>query len=736
MAIADINSILSRSFRNDRISKISWEKGNYLNVTMCVTEECNLECTYCYMVGKNNFKKMTFETAKKIVDFIVNDPYCNNLSDNLLIDFIGGEPLLEMELIDKISDYICLLLYSKRHKWFNNLQFSFSTNGTLYDSKIMEDYLKKHRYHAGFGFSIDGTKEKHDLTRITRDGKGSYDKVIKSFYKYKQDYEDEIFQKSTFSSEDLVYLKDSIIHLWDLGFKNVESNLVYEDVWKEEDPSIFENQLKELADYMFESGRYLTHSVAYFEKRRGLPLASNSLNQNRCGAGYKSLAFDTDGNIYPCIRFLEMCSDDKKGMIVGSIDKGVDYNALRALCGTTWTSVSDEECNNCNVGTDCGWCVAQNYQENGSLYNRVKHICEMHKANVRANKYFWKRYELETGKTSDRVIEKVLFSKHNELKYVYFITSDDAPSFCNYTKRYNEGNYMSKDLYDNALKFCLDNEVLPIFLGSYEIDLDSEKKVFFEIDRRRIFKNPQISITVVDEYSENIETPVINYILRKNEIRKLKNTIERFCNNGIKRINLFISDMNLWNDSDITLYEDQLHGLCEYVVDLFVERGVFLQINVLSDRIMLEKNETRDCAAGINSVALAPNGKFYVCPGFYFTNPDWNIGNLKDGIDFSEKRKYFRGKSAMCLECDANACKRCLLDNKITTGEVNVPSSTQCKISFVEANAQKYFANLLQENNEVLNIYIPDDLKILKYNDYVSKMIFNDERAIADKWNY
>lgn len=98
----------------------------------------------------------------------MNDPYCNNLSDNLLIDFIGGEPLLEMELIDKISDYICLLLYSKRHKWFNNLQFSFSTNGTLYDSKIMEDYLKKHRYHAGFGFSIDGTKEKHDLTRITR----------------------------------------------------------------------------------------------------------------------------------------------------------------------------------------------------------------------------------------------------------------------------------------------------------------------------------------------------------------------------------------------------------------------------------------------------------------------------------------------------------------------------------------------------------------------------------------
>ena len=83
MAIADVNSILSRSFRNDRISTISWESGNYLNVTICVTEECNLECTYCYMVGKNNFKKMRFETAKKIVDFIVNDPY--KYLENLVI---------------------------------------------------------------------------------------------------------------------------------------------------------------------------------------------------------------------------------------------------------------------------------------------------------------------------------------------------------------------------------------------------------------------------------------------------------------------------------------------------------------------------------------------------------------------------------------------------------------------------------------------------------------------------
>ena len=83
-----------------------------------------------------------------------------------------------------------------------------------------------------------------------------------------------------------------------MGFKEVQSNLVYEDVWKPGDAQIFETQLKELADYMFESGRYLTHSVSYFDKKRGLPLHINALDTNRCGAGYKSLAFDCEGNIY------------------------------------------------------------------------------------------------------------------------------------------------------------------------------------------------------------------------------------------------------------------------------------------------------------------------------------------------------------------------------------------------------------------------------------------------------
>lgn len=736
MQIANLDAILDRSRSRIGSPHIGWENGNYLNVTLCVTEECNLACTYCYMVGKNNYHRMSFPTAKKIVDFLLEDPYCTGLADNLLIDFIGGEPLLEMELVDLITDYICMSMYVKKHKWFNKFQISFSTNGTLYDKPIVSHYLAKHRMHCGFGFSIDGNKEKHDLTRKTRDGHGSYDMVMKGFEKYKQDYGNEIFQKSTFSSPDLKYLKDSIIHLWDLGFTNVESNLVYEDVWKEGDAELFEAQLISLADYMFESGRYLTHSVAYFEKRRGLPLCPSTLNQNRCGAGYKSLAFDCEGNIYPCIRFLDMCDQNKTSKIVGNINTGIEYNALRALCGTTWNAVSSSKCRNCEVGTDCGWCVAHNYQTNGTMYERVTAICEMHKANVRANKYFWRKYEQITGYTSERTIERVLRTQHSFLKYVYFITSDSAPAYCNYNKAISNGLVMSTELYQKGLAFCMDNEVLPIFLGSAPDFIDPRKKVYFEIDSVRKYNVPARSITVVDTFSENVSTPVINLLVRKNCILSLASIVEKYSSSDVKRINLFFPDSHLWTDEDLDLYTRELDSIIDLLVPLYSNGNINFQINVLSDRLGLLDGESRDCAAGRNSVALAPNGKFYICAGFYFTNPEWSIGDIEKGIVQTARERYFREKSPMCSSCKALTCERCLLDNKIHTNEISIPSSTRCRLGYIHANAQSALCNKLHLIMGNRYCFAARDVPRLQYIDYVANMIYKDERSIAQRWMY
>lgn len=97
MAMIDMDSVIERTSGEKNSAAMTWEKGNYLNATFCVTEECNLECSYCYMVGKNSFSRMSSEMGRKIVDFLLNDSYCVGLTDNLLVDFIGGEPLLDFQ---------------------------------------------------------------------------------------------------------------------------------------------------------------------------------------------------------------------------------------------------------------------------------------------------------------------------------------------------------------------------------------------------------------------------------------------------------------------------------------------------------------------------------------------------------------------------------------------------------------------------------------------------------------
>ncbi|MDE6297812.1 MAG: 4Fe-4S cluster-binding domain-containing protein, partial [Muribaculaceae bacterium] len=142
-----------------------WQSGAAKNITFIVTKDCQLACKYCYLVGKNEKERMSFETAKKAIDYILND--CSLFYQPAVIwDFIGGEPFLEIDLIEKICDYITAELYRLNHPWFTNHMFSFSTNGINYDSLKLQNFIKKYYHHLSIGITIDGTKRKHDLNRI------------------------------------------------------------------------------------------------------------------------------------------------------------------------------------------------------------------------------------------------------------------------------------------------------------------------------------------------------------------------------------------------------------------------------------------------------------------------------------------------------------------------------------------------------------------------------------------
>lgn len=374
-----------------------WNEGTAKSITFIVTKDCQLACKYCYLVGKNTKERMSFEIATQAIDYILNHE--DNFKERSVIwDFIGGEPFLEIDLIDKICDYLKTEMYRRQHHWFNSYRFSFSTNGINYDTEKVQNFIEKNRMHLSIGITIDGTKQKHDLNRIwkTKDGsapkpseeKGSYDDVVKNIPLWLCQFPD-ASTKVTISSADIPYIKESVLHLYGLGIKEVNINCVFEDVWNEGDDKLFEEQLMQLADAIIDAEYYKKYACSFFSEYIGKPLKDN---QNWCGAG-KMLAVDAAGNFYPCTRFAAYSLRSKKPIIIGNVRDGIDQNKLRPFLTLDRTTQSPQKCIDCEVASGCAWCQGENYDaaETSTIYQRATAICKMHKARVRANNYYWNK---------------------------------------------------------------------------------------------------------------------------------------------------------------------------------------------------------------------------------------------------------------------------------------------------------------------------------------------------------
>lgn len=372
------------------------EKG----ITFIVTKDCQLACKYCYLVGKNSQERMPWEIAKLAIDYILSNEK-DFPEQSVAWDFIGGEPFLEIGLIDKICDYIKTEMFRLNHHWFNSFRFHFSTNGINYDTQKVQDFIKKNRQHLSIGITIDGTREKHDLNRIwkTKDGfspkpkdeKGSYDDVVRNIPLWREQFPFD-GTKVTISSADIKYIKDSVLHLYSLGIHEVNINVVFEDVWKEGDDKRFEEQLIQLADAIIDGEYYTDYTCSFFSEHLGKPMDKKLQNNNWCGAG-RMLAVDAAGNFYPCTRFAQYSLRDKKAWIIGNVNDGIDKNKLRPFLTLDRCTQSNQECIDCEVAEGCAWCQGENYDaaETPTAFQRSTAICKMHKARVRANNYYWNK---------------------------------------------------------------------------------------------------------------------------------------------------------------------------------------------------------------------------------------------------------------------------------------------------------------------------------------------------------
>lgn len=401
-----------------KIQNEQWQSGVAKSITFIVTKDCQLACKYCYLVGKNSKERMSWEVAKQAVDYVLNQE-SEFKEESVIWDFIGGEPFLEIELIDRICDYIKLELYRRNHHWFNSYRFSFSTNGINYHEEKVQRYIEKNHNHLSVGITIDGTRQKHDLNRIYKNSeRGSYDDVVKNIPLWQSQFPGS-GTKVTISSADLPYIKESVLHLFELGIPEVNINCVFEDVWKEGDDKILEQQLLELADDIIDNNLYENNVCSFFQEHLGKPLDKNLQNQNWCGAG-KMLAVDAAGIFYPCTRFAQYSLRDKKAWVIGNVRDGIDKNKLRGFLTLDRCTQSTQECIDCEVAEGCAWCQGENYDaaDTCTAFQRSTAICKMHKARVRANNYYWnklfRKLELE-GIERNRAKEHVKQSQMREI---------------------------------------------------------------------------------------------------------------------------------------------------------------------------------------------------------------------------------------------------------------------------------------------------------------------------------
>ena len=338
---------------------------------------------------------MTWEVAKQAIDYILSHEE-DFPEESVIWDFIGGEPFIEIELIDRICDYLKTEMFRRDHHWFNSYRFSFSTNGLNYHTDKVQRFIGKNREHLSIGITIDGTREKHDLNRVykTLTGKeerGSYDDVVANIPLWLSQFPN-AGTKVTISSADIPYIKESVLHLFELGIHEVNINCVFEDVWQEGDDKLFEAQLLELADAIIDEDLYKDNVCSFFSEMIGKPLDPKRDNQNWCGAGIM-LAVDAAGNFYPCTRFAAYSLRSKKPIIIGNVFRGIDKNLLRPFLTLDRTTQSPQKCIDCEVASGCAWCQGENYDaaKTNTIYERSTAICLMHKARVRANNYYWNK---------------------------------------------------------------------------------------------------------------------------------------------------------------------------------------------------------------------------------------------------------------------------------------------------------------------------------------------------------
>lgn len=322
------------------------------NPSICVTHNCNLNCTYCYQ-KHDATSRMTFDTAKICIDYIFqNIP--DYAVDGVEVGFIGGEPLLEFNLLKQI------FLYTYTN--YSNIEWIFyaTTNGTLLNDE-MKEWFSAHRKEFVLGLSLDGTRETHNTNRSN-----SFDKIDIDFF-LKNWPEQGV--KMTLSEYSIPRLAENIKFIHSLGIRNIRGVNLAEGAFDWDDDKYIEMlipQLSELVDFYLESDGEMINQM--LDKRIAACEVKKVDKRKWCGIGTGCPFFDIDGKKYPCsfITPMTFSMDEIANIVETDFTKNENF-------------IDDDCFNYCYIYPICPTCAGANYLKNKSFKIREKSRCKIQK---------------------------------------------------------------------------------------------------------------------------------------------------------------------------------------------------------------------------------------------------------------------------------------------------------------------------------------------------------------------
>ena len=291
------------------------------------------------------------------------------------------------------------------------------------------------------------------------------------------------------------------------------------------------------------------------------------------------------------------------------------------------------------------------------------------------------------------------------LTHLIILLDDTSVSYCHYNGA-NERRLMSLDDLKAGIVWAMkENLNVQFVYPDYELPTEYNNLID-TIDHIKI-KPANLSndaeVVVVSDWKEKLPevSNSVTYIVRasRSELEKYLDSIEGLLKNGA-RVVIVLTDIEAFTDADIPSYKALLEKLADGLCEDY-QAGKSAQLSLLTDRIML--NEMNNCNAGVNNVTLAPNGRFYHCPAFYYDNPNDDIGNLKQGLAIKNQHLLDLNHAPICRNCDAYHCKRCIWLNGRLTLDYNTPSHQQCVMSHLERNASRLLQQKLEEKGLRLN---------------------------------